>query len=41
MEDECEHEWETDDVWNSHTQITTTQRWCALCGLDYEWEYDE
>lgn len=40
-EEECEHEWETDDVWNPHTHITSTQRWCILCDADYEWEYDE
>lgn len=42
MEDEeCEHEWEVDDVWNPHSQISTTEKWCGICGIDYDGEmYD-
>lgn len=32
--EECEHEWETDDVWNPHTRITSTQRWCIYCEIE-------
>lgn len=32
--EDCDHEWETDDVWNIHTKMWSTQTWCSYCYAD-------
>lgn len=39
--DDDGHEWDTDDVFNSFTRNTTTEKWCIHCDIDYDGEmYD-